>query len=91
MRIDKAEVLDILRSLGKETSQAERELPDTFDTDTDIELLAKYGVSGGDLLAQFEDTDRSTGYRDRAQDGEDVPTGGLLGMRSAGVQGGGAS
>ncbi|MDQ1708837.1 MAG: hypothetical protein QOG49_222 [Frankiaceae bacterium] len=100
MRIDKAQVLDILRSLGKETAAAERELPDQVDTDTDSELLGKYGISGGDLLEQFGGANA-----DRARDGVidldahadgDVnapllPPGGLYGARGVGVQGGGAS
>jgi hypothetical protein len=53
MRIEKAQVVDILRSLGKDSALAERELPDEVDTDEHADLLGKYGISAGDLLDQF--------------------------------------
>jgi len=92
MRIDKAQVLDILRSLGRDTGDAERELPDQVDTDEHSDLLGRFGISGGELLEQFgggsaaEDENRDDG--DPPPDvhekfGASVP-GGLGGLRGAG-------
>ncbi|MEO6713945.1 MAG: hypothetical protein ABIM89_11025 [Mycobacteriales bacterium] len=102
MRIDKAQVLDILRSMGKQTTEAERDLPDQVDTDSDSELLGRYGLSGGDLLEQFGgavgrvgdgvDRDFDGDSKDDSEgndSGPTLPTGGLLGLRASGVQGGG--
>lgn len=54
MRIDKAQVIDILKSLGKDTSLAARDLPDQVDTDEHAELLGRCGLTEGELLEQFQ-------------------------------------
>jgi len=55
MKIDKAQILDLLRSRGDDSKvpQAEQELPDQVDTDQHSGLLDKFGLDVGDLLKQF--------------------------------------
>ncbi len=55
MNIDKAQILELLRSQGgqDQADQADRELPDEVDTDRDAGLLEKFGVNIGDLLKKF--------------------------------------
>lgn len=104
MRIDKAQVLDILRELGHDTTQAERDLPDQVDTDEHAGLLGKYGISGSELLAQFGggDAGRDGGNDDDGDGGTDTAQphdavdefskglpAGAAGLRGIGVVGGG--
>lgn len=60
MLLDKAQVIDILRSLGKDTGPAQAELPDQIDTDEHSDLLDKLGISRGELLEQFGGSPEST-------------------------------
>jgi hypothetical protein len=55
MQIDKSQILELLRSQGKndEASQADGELPDQVDTDQHGGMLSKYGIDVGDLLSRF--------------------------------------
>lgn len=55
MQIDKAQILDMLRSQGDQAKadQADSELPSQVDTDRDSGLLAKLGLSPQDLIAKF--------------------------------------
>jgi hypothetical protein len=55
MEIDKSQILDHLKSLGKhdEASKAESELPDKVDTDKHGDLLQKFGVNPQDLLGKL--------------------------------------
>jgi hypothetical protein len=69
MRIDKAQVLDIMRDLGKDTSVAQRDLPDPVDTDEHAELLGRFGISAGELLEQFGGADTGRGRAPRDADG----------------------
>lgn len=103
MLLDKAQVIDILRSLGKDTSQAQAELPDQIDTDAHSDLLDKAGISRGELLEQFgggpesavdgytrlDDGDETGGGDDR-QDGAltEGVAGGIAGLRGIGPMGG---
>ena len=52
MQIDKSQILELLRSQGKndEASQAEGELPDQVDTDQHAGLLSKFGLEPADLI-----------------------------------------
>jgi len=52
MNIDKQQILDLLRTQGKEdqAQQAESELPDQVDTDQHAGLLQKFGININDLL-----------------------------------------
>ncbi len=55
MQIDKAQVLELIRSQtgGDKAQQAEAELPDKVDTDAHADLLSKYGINVGDLVSKF--------------------------------------
>lgn len=55
MQIDKAQILEMLRSQGKdsEASQADSELPEQVDTDQHAGMLSKFGINPADLLARF--------------------------------------
>jgi len=55
MNIDKAQIIELLRSRGDDqhADQADRELPDTVDTDKDGGLLDRFGLDIGDLLKKF--------------------------------------
>jgi hypothetical protein len=52
MNIDKQQIIDLLRSRGKEdqAQQAEKELPDQVDTDQHAGLLERFGINVNDLL-----------------------------------------
>jgi hypothetical protein len=51
MNIDKAQIIELLKSRGDDAkaSQAESELPDTVDTDQHKGLLDSLGLDVGDL------------------------------------------
>lgn len=55
MQIDKAQVIDLLKSRGDEqqASQADDELPQSIDTDKDSGLLAKFGINPQDLIGRL--------------------------------------
>lgn len=55
MNIDKAQIIEFLKSRGEQdkASQAESELPEQVDTDRDSNLLEKYGINVKDLLGKF--------------------------------------
>lgn len=55
MKIDKSMILDLLRSRGDgdQAAQAERELPGEVDTDQHGDLLGRFGIDVGDLIAKF--------------------------------------
>ena len=55
MELDKSQILDHLKSLGKhdEAKKAESELPDKVDTDKHGDLLSKFGVDPKDLLGKL--------------------------------------
>ncbi|BDZ47258.1 hypothetical protein [Naasia aerilata] len=55
MEIDKSQILEQLRGLGKhdEAKQAESELPDKVDTDKHADLLQKFGINPQDLLGKL--------------------------------------
>jgi hypothetical protein len=100
MRIEKAQVLDILRGMGKDTTLAERELPDQVDTDEHADLLGRFGVSAGELLEQFGGVDTGRGRAPRDADGtypadageqfaEGLPAGTAALRGIGGVSGGG--
>jgi hypothetical protein len=52
MQLDKAQILDLLRSQGKhdEAGQADEQLPDRVDSDEHSGILGKLGVNPQDLL-----------------------------------------
>ncbi|MDX6206470.1 MAG: hypothetical protein QOE76_974 [Frankiales bacterium] len=51
MQIDKAQVIDLLKSLGKhdQVPAAQSELPEKVDTEQHADLLSKFGINAGDL------------------------------------------
>jgi hypothetical protein len=55
MNIDKAQIIELLKSRGDDAkaSQADRELPDTVDTDQHKGLLDSLGLDVGDLAKQL--------------------------------------
>ncbi len=55
MQIDKAQILELLRSQGQhdQAQQADGELPDQVDTEQHGGLLSKYGINVQDLLNRF--------------------------------------
>ena len=55
MEIDKNQVLELLRSQGKDdkAAQAEQELPGRVDTDKDAGLLEKFGISPQDVISKL--------------------------------------
>ena len=55
MKIDKNQIIELLRSQGDQdkVQDADRELPDEVDTDRDGGLLSKFGIDIGDLLTKF--------------------------------------
>ncbi|HSK26364.1 MAG TPA: hypothetical protein VK894_05575 [Jiangellales bacterium] len=55
MQIDKAQILDLLRSQGDEgkADQADRELPQQVDTEQDAGLLQKFGIQPQDLISKL--------------------------------------
>lgn len=56
MEIPKAMIVERIRSESgaDKASEADKELPDKVDTDTDTELLSKYGVDPGELQDAFK-------------------------------------
>ncbi|MDQ0862770.1 hypothetical protein [Arthrobacter globiformis] len=52
MQIDKAQILEFLRSQGDndKAAQAETQLPDQVDTDQHAGLLSQLGINPADLL-----------------------------------------
>jgi hypothetical protein len=55
MKIDKSQVLEMIREYGDgaKAQDAERELPADVDTDRDGGLLSKYGLDVGDLIGKL--------------------------------------
>ncbi len=55
MNIDKAQIIELLKSQGKQdqAGQAEAELPDQVDTERDANLLEKFGISPQELLGKL--------------------------------------
>ncbi|RDV08425.1 hypothetical protein DXK94_19165 [Arthrobacter sp. RT-1] len=55
MQIDKAQILELLRSQGDtdKAAQAETEQPDQVDTDQHAGLLSKLGINPADLLGKL--------------------------------------
>ncbi len=55
MQIDKAQIIEFLKSRGEQdkAGQAEAELPDQVDTDRDANLLEKYGIDPQELLGKL--------------------------------------
>jgi hypothetical protein len=55
MQFDKSQIIDLLRSQGDDAkaSQAESELPGQVDTDTDGDLLSKFGIDPQDLISKL--------------------------------------
>ena len=56
MEIPKEAILEFLRHRGQESQaqDAERELPDTVDSERDAGLLSRFGVDPQELLAMAE-------------------------------------
>jgi len=52
VQIDKSQIVDLLKSQGKQqqADQAEQELPQKVDHQDDASLLTKLGIDPGDLL-----------------------------------------
>ena len=55
MQIDKAQIIELLKSRGDtdKAAQAESELPGKVDTDRDQGLLSKFGINIEDLAGQL--------------------------------------
>lgn len=55
MKIDKAQIIDFLKSQGQQdkAGQAESELPEKVDTEKDANLLQKLGINPRDLLGKL--------------------------------------
>ncbi len=55
MQIDKAQIIDLIKSRGDhdQAKQADSELPDKVDTDQDKGLLDKFGINAGDLAKKI--------------------------------------
>jgi hypothetical protein len=55
MKIDKAQIIDLIKSRGDhdQATQAEAELPDKVDTDHHQDLLNRFGVDVGDLAGKI--------------------------------------
>ena len=55
MKIDKDQILQLLRSQGDDAKaqQADQELPGQVDTEQDAGLLAKFGIDPMDLIKKF--------------------------------------
>lgn len=55
MKIDKAQIIEFLRSQGEQdkAGQAESELPEKVDTEQDAGLLEKLGINPKDLLGKL--------------------------------------
>lgn len=57
MEIPKEAILNLLRERGQETeaNEADRELPDTVDTDRDAGLLSRFGLDPQELVQMAGD------------------------------------
>lgn len=55
MKIDKSQIIDLLKSQGKNdhADQAQSELPDQVDPEQHADLLAKFGINPRDLLGKL--------------------------------------
>lgn len=55
MEIDKSKILDMLKSRGDDdkADKADKELPDTVDTEQDKGTLDKLGIDPKDLISGF--------------------------------------
>ncbi|MHA7239776.1 hypothetical protein [Arthrobacter sp. TMS1-12-1] len=55
MKIDKAQIIDLLKSQGKndDADQAQSELPDQVDPEQHSDLLARFGINPKDLLGSI--------------------------------------
>lgn len=55
MNIDKSQIIDYLKSMGKDdkAEQADQELPQKVDTEEDKGLLEKFGIDPMDLIKKF--------------------------------------
>jgi len=55
MLLDKEQIIDFLKSLGKndDAARADSELPDKVDTNKDRGLLEKFGVDPKDVLSRL--------------------------------------
>ncbi|WDF33815.1 hypothetical protein PTW37_02520 [Arthrobacter agilis] len=55
MQIDKSQIIDLLKSQGKDdrADEAQSELPDTVDPEQHADLLAKFGINPQDLLGKI--------------------------------------
>ncbi len=55
MQIDKAQILELLRSQGDETRmrQADQELPGQVDTDQHGDILSRLGLDPMDLISKL--------------------------------------
>jgi hypothetical protein len=55
MKIDKSQILELLRGGGDDdkADRADKELPDQVDTDRDSGLLERFGIDIDDLLKKF--------------------------------------
>ena len=56
MQIDKSQIIELLKSRGDhdQAAQAESELPDKVDLDTDAELLQRFDLDPEELRDEFE-------------------------------------
>ncbi|MGB3761716.1 MAG: hypothetical protein WA966_00730 [Ornithinimicrobium sp.] len=52
MNIDKAQILDLLKSRGEpdQAAEADKAMPDQVDTEKDKGLLEKFGINPADLI-----------------------------------------
>ena len=55
MKIDKSQVIELIKSRGdhEQARQAETELPDQVDTEQDKGLLDKFGIDPSDLAGKI--------------------------------------
>jgi hypothetical protein len=55
MEFDKSQILELLKSLGKndEADKAKSELPAKVDTDKHGDLLSRFGIDPQDLVSKF--------------------------------------
>ena len=55
MQFDKSQILDLLRQQGDsgKADEADRELPDTVDTDQHAGILEKLGLSPAELISKL--------------------------------------
>lgn len=55
MRIDRQQIIDLLKSQGKndDADRARSELPDQVDPEQHSDLLAKFGINPQDLLGKI--------------------------------------